>query len=173
MENNTRGKSYLISEDLKILENYIQELWHFLPIPMCLLNPAFNIINASNALGDISSHRVLEIIGENMEDFLRNFQEVKKELSSKESISSKEATLLAKEKKEIPVSLFAKIRRDERGDITGYFFAFIDAREVKEQEKELHEKVKELERFNRLAVGRELKMIDLKEEITRLRKKEK
>ena len=36
--------------------------------------------------------------------------------------------------------------------------------------KELQGKVEELERFNRLATGREMKMIELKEEIKRLKK---
>ena len=40
---------------------------------------------------------------------------------------------------------------------------------VKERTKDLQEKMKELERFNRLAVGRELKMVGLKEEIKKLK----
>ncbi len=39
---------------------------------------------------------------------------------------------------------------------------------VKERTKELQEKIEELERFHRLAVGRELKMLELKEEIKKL-----
>jgi len=41
--------------------------------------------------------------------------------------------------------------------------------QVKERTKELEEKIAELERFQRLAVGRELKMIDLKKEIKKLK----
>lgn len=41
---------------------------------------------------------------------------------------------------------------------------------VTERTKELQEKVDELERFNKIAVGRELKMIELKQEIARLEK---
>lgn len=41
--------------------------------------------------------------------------------------------------------------------------------EVKERTKDLQEKMTELERFNRLAVGREIKMIELKKEIRRLK----
>jgi len=40
---------------------------------------------------------------------------------------------------------------------------------VKQRTKEIQEKMEELERFNRLAVGRELKMIELKEEIKKLK----
>ena len=41
---------------------------------------------------------------------------------------------------------------------------------VNERTKELEEKMEELEKFNKLAVGRELKMIELKEEIEKLKK---
>ncbi|MDI6592133.1 MAG: hypothetical protein QME61_04390, partial [Patescibacteria group bacterium] len=40
---------------------------------------------------------------------------------------------------------------------------------IKERTKELRKKIEELERFQKLAVGRELKMIELKEEIERLK----
>ena len=42
-------------------------------------------------------------------------------------------------------------------------------KQVEERTKELQEKMEELEKFNRLAVGRELKMIGLKEEIKELK----
>ena len=40
---------------------------------------------------------------------------------------------------------------------------------IKERTKEIQEKMKELEKFNKLAVGRELKMVELKEEIKKLK----
>ncbi len=41
--------------------------------------------------------------------------------------------------------------------------------QIKERTKQLQEKIGELEKFNRLAVGRELKMVELKEENAKLR----
>jgi len=41
--------------------------------------------------------------------------------------------------------------------------------QVKQRTKELQEKIKELEKFHKLAVGRELKMIELKKEIKELK----
>jgi hypothetical protein len=41
---------------------------------------------------------------------------------------------------------------------------------VKERTRKLEEKMEELEKFNKLAVGRELKMIELKEEVEKLKK---
>jgi len=43
-------------------------------------------------------------------------------------------------------------------------------KQVKEKTKEFREKAEEAEKFNKLAVGRELKMIELKKEIERLKK---
>jgi len=169
-KNNQKRTIEPLIGDLKILENYVQELWHFLPIPVCFLNPGFNIINASKALEEISGYKGLEIIGENLEDFLKNFKGIKKELIKKKTIFGKEAIFLTKAKKEIIVSLSAKTRKDEKGNITGYFFAFIDMTEIKEKEEELQKKIKELEKLNRLAIGRELKMLTLKKEIERLKK---
>lgn len=40
---------------------------------------------------------------------------------------------------------------------------------VRERTKELQEKIEELEKFNQLAIGRELKMVELKEEIKKLK----
>jgi len=170
-DKNYQGKDIsLLLEDLERLEIHTEELWRFLPIPVCLANPVFNVVNTSKALDEISDYKGLEITGENLKDFLKDFEGIKKELTRKETISGKEATFLTKERKEIPVSLSAKVRKDEKGNITGYFFAFIDMTAIEEKEKELEKKVNELERFNKLAVGRELKMIKLKKEITNLKK---
>jgi nitrate/nitrite-specific signal transduction histidine kinase len=42
--------------------------------------------------------------------------------------------------------------------------------QVREKTKKLQEKVEELERFNKLVIGRELKMLELKKEIEELKK---
>jgi len=45
--------------------------------------------------------------------------------------------------------------------------------QVKQRTKELQERIEELEKFQRLTVGRELKMVELKEEIKKLKKENK
>lgn len=168
-KNNQQGRIELLAEDLKILENHVQELWHFLPIPACLTNPAFNIVNTSKVFEEASGCKETEIIGENIENFLKSFGKIKQEIAKEKTIVNQKAILLTKEKKEISVNLSIKAREDKNGDVSGYFFAFIDLSEIKEKEEELKRKIKELEQFQRIAVGRELKMAELKREIARLK----
>jgi PAS domain S-box-containing protein len=57
----------------------------------------------------------------------------------------------------------------KNGAITGTMVVFRDISDRKHMEEELRRNVEELERFNNLAMGREIKMIQLKEEINELR----
>ena len=61
--------------------------------------------------------------------------------------------------------------RDASGAITGVMGVSRDITTRKKMEKEVQEKVDDLERTNKLMIGRELKMIELKNEIEELRKK--
>jgi PAS domain S-box-containing protein len=58
--------------------------------------------------------------------------------------------------------------RDEKGEVLDVLASFLDITERKHMEADLRRNVEELERFNKLAIGREIKMIQLKEEINAL-----
>jgi hypothetical protein len=59
---------------------------------------------------------------------------------------------------------------DDRGEISEVIISFIDITERKKAEDELLKKIDELLLFQRLTVGRELKMIELKKEVNELLK---
>jgi PAS domain S-box-containing protein len=59
--------------------------------------------------------------------------------------------------------------KDEKGNIVGILGIFWDISEHKKMEDELKNRVKELEDFYNMSVGRELRMIELKKEIERLK----
>ncbi len=71
----------------------------------------------------------------------------------------------------------ASVYKDVRGNVLGVFAAARDVTaqkraeaEVAEQRGKELERLAELERFQKLTVGRELKMIELKKEIGELKK---
>ena len=101
---------------------------------------------------------------------LTDITEIKKfreELEEKVKERTKELEKRTKELEETKVSLEIKVKartkaiEEERTSLE---------EKVKERTKELQERVDELERFHKLTVGRELKMVELKEEIEKLKK---
>ena len=64
----------------------------------------------------------------------------------------------------------ASVYRDVAGNVLGVFAAARDVTEHVQAQREVVARLAELERFRRLTVGRELKMIELKKEIEYLKK---
>lgn len=160
----------LLLEDLMQLESYVRAFWEFLPIPICYVNPAFNIIDAGKKFEQFSGFEASELIGQGLERFFLDPQEVReieKKTKEEEAIFKKETVFLTKGDREVPVSISVAPRKDEKNNVIGYFFAFLDITERKKFEQELKERIEALERFQRIAVGRELKMVELKEALQR------
>lgn len=171
------------SEELEELERYIDELSSFLPLPFCIINPSGVILNINQAFSDLTGYNDLEIVGESASRLFQDkkeAEEMEKKILQGGLIKGQGVVLLTKSKKPIDVGVSGSLRKDKEGNIIGYFLAFSDISELKKLQKELEkkveertkqlkEKVDEMERFNRLAVGREIKMVELKQEIENLR----
>ncbi len=161
------------SADLEMLQEHLERLWDFLPNPTCDINGALIIINVGKSFLDFFSYQKTEIIGESIEKIFfkkEDFESFKKELSGKQAISHKEFTLVGKNGKIVPATVFVSPKKVE-GMVISYLVAFLDLTAVKEKETELEEKIKQLEFFQKLAEGRELKMVELKEKLEELRQK--
>jgi len=167
-----KEKANILTDDLVQLEKYVKDFWQFLPVPSCYTTPAFNILEMSQSLEELCDFTAQELTGEGVERLFIDKEAVgdlQEELSSNRAIFSKAIELLTQEGRSVPVSLSAVARQDEEGNIIGYFFAFADTRERKQFESELTERIEELEKFQNLAINRELKMVELKAEIVKLK----
>ncbi len=170
-------------EDIDDLEKYIEELTTFLPLAVCSLNPLGMIVDANLAFAKLTGFNQIEFISKPLSFFFLEKKEIEmiiEEINQKEIIKGKEFTLLTKNKKEIPVSLSFGSRKDRDGTFIGSFVGIFDISElkklqlnleekVKERTKKLQEKIEEMEKLQRLTIGRELKMIELKQEIEKLK----
>jgi hypothetical protein len=114
-----------------------------------------------------------EIIGRKIYDFLdeENREKVRKQerVRSESKRSLYEVSLLRSDGKRVPCLVNASPLLDGDGGKIGSFGMFTDIAERKHMEEELRRNVDELERFSKLAFGREKKMIQLKQEINELR----
>lgn len=172
-----------ISDELEELERYIDELSRFLPLPFCIVNPSDMILNVNKAFCDLTGYDELEIVGEPIGKVFEEEEEVgvlKEKVLKNGLVKGQEMILATKNQKAVNVSVSSSLRKDPDNNMIGYFFAFLDISELKklqrgleqkveERTKQLKEKIDELERFNHLAVGRELKMVELKQEIEKIR----
>ena len=169
-------------EDLGDLVSYIQDFNFFLPIAVCSISPNGDITDINRAFEELTNYKSLEIIGKPVKALFLEEDKIDKiinEAIKKKTVRSRELTLISKDKKKISVDLSVSVREDKKGNSIGYFASITDITEiekfqesleeqVKERTKELQEKINEMERFQKLTVGREIKMAELKKEIKRL-----
>jgi len=180
---NRKKESRQTMEDLEDLVSYIQDFNFFLPIAVCSISPNGDIIDINRAFEELTDYKPLEIIGKSVKTLFLEEDKTDKiinESIKKKTVRSRELTLLSKDKKKILVDFSVSVREDKKGNSIGYFASITDITEikkfqesleeqVKERTKELQDKIRELEKFQKITVGRELKMIELKKEIERLR----
>lgn len=89
-----------------------------------------------------------------------------------------ETIFLTKQQKRIPVMLSGTVMKDAQGTPTGFVGVFRDITKRKQAEeegeklnKQVVEKVSEMERFSKFTIGREMQMVDLKKEVNELCKR--
>ncbi|KPJ56584.1 hypothetical protein AMJ49_04525 [Parcubacteria bacterium DG_74_2] len=134
---------------------------------------------------DKLKYKEQDLIGKDMQDIIKNgkerWQDVFQKLKQKDIISGQEIHFLTKGNKEIPFLLDASLIK-VKGKTTGIINIgkevadMVSYREELESEvekrtKEIQERVDELERFYKLTVGRELRMVELKQEIKKLKER--
>ena len=172
-----------IREDLEDLVSYVENFNSFLPIAVCSVSPNGDITEVNRALEELVGYKPLDIIGRSLKTLFLEKDRIEKDIRRAmkgKPARDKELTLISKYKKKISADLSLSLRKDKKGNLIGYFASIADITEikkfqeslekqVKERTKELQGKITELEKFQKITVGRELKMIELKKEIERLK----
>lgn len=114
-----------------------------------------------------------EITGKNWRPFFtqESLEIIEREHKKRiEGISSHyEVEIIGKRGSRRTVIVYANPLFSENSQFYGTIATFFDVTERKKMEKEITKRVKELEDFYKMAVGREMKMIELKEEIEKLK----
>lgn len=147
MEKETQ-KDTLLADDLASLESYIHDLFHFSSLPICFISNIGVFLEVNPVFEEISKYKSYEIIGQPVEDLFKKgeLDKLVKETFKKGSVMGKEMELIAKGGKKIDVQAFTKLRKNEEGDVVGYFFSPIDITEFKKREEKLKKKIEELKK---------------------------
>ncbi|MEK7173445.1 MAG: PAS domain-containing protein [Patescibacteria group bacterium] len=163
-----------LTEDLQVLEGYIKSFWEILPIPVCSTNPIFTILETGRTFDILFGYGKDELMGSFLDALFEredDFKRFSTQFSQEKKLANFEVVLRTKKGKNLSVLISAIAREDEQGEVVGHLFSFVDVSLIKKTERELREKVEELEKVNKLMIGRELKMVELKEEIKKGKEK--
>jgi PAS domain S-box-containing protein len=113
-----------------------------------------------------------QIIGKKVTEFLdkENTAILNEQIAERRKgrMSAYELAYLLPDGSTVPCLLNATPLLDAEGNKVGSFAMVTDITERKQAEEELHRNIEDLERFSRMAVGREERMIELKKEINEL-----
>jgi PAS domain S-box-containing protein len=176
-----------VEEEIKNSQQRLAQIIDFLPDPTWVVDNEGKVVcwnkaiekllnvKAENMLGKGNYEHALPFYGERrpvLIDLVRNWQPEYEEKYL--SVKKEGKNLISESYHEhlgdggIYLSATAGLLYDAAGKITGAIETLRDSTEHKHMEADLRRNLEELERFNKLANGREIKMIQLKEEINEL-----
>jgi PAS domain S-box-containing protein len=175
---NEEEKIKTLLEDISLLEGYAYDLFAFTPLPLCFVNPKGMVLEVNPTFVKVTGYGEYDVVGESMSLFIeeKEAERILKKTMEENTVEKERINIKKKDGGELLVMVSTKIRKTKEDGVNGAFFSFFDLTEVKEKEekvqesnKKLQEKMEEMEKINSLTIGRELKMVELKEEIEKLK----
>ena len=148
--------------------------------PLVTISPEGKITDVNEATVKVTGVPREQLIDTDFSDYFTEPQKARggyREVFEKGFVTDYPLTIRHKDGQLTDVLYNASVYRDVGGNVLGVFAAARDVTsqkraeaEVAEQRNKELERLAELERFQKLTVGRELKMIELKKEISELRR---
>ena len=155
---------------------YIRSLIEASLDPLVAISPDGKITDVNKSTEDVTGETRKKLIGSDFSDYFTEPAKAKegyKQVFKKGTIRDYPLEIRHKNGSIVSVLYNASVYRDESGKIIGIFAAARDITKRKQAEKEAKKRIKELEKFHRLTVDRELKMVELKKEVKELKEKQK
>lgn len=134
-----------LQEDLNEVTAYLGDFLSFLPLPICDVSPAGMISNVNKAFEKLTGFRFSEAVGEYLSKFFTERGDVNTCLTTSEKdnvVQNKELSLVTKDNRKVSVSVSFAAKRDNRGELMGYFVGVTDITLLKDLQTRTEEKIK-------------------------------
>ena len=167
-------------EQLRYASQYARSLVEASLDPLVTISPEGKITDVNEATIKVTGVPREKLIGTDFSEYFTEPEKAREgyqQVFAKGFVTDYPLTIRHKDGRLTDVLYNASVYKDARGNVLGVFAAARDVTaqkkaeaEVAEQRTKELERLAELERFQKLTVGRELKMIELKKEIEEMRK---
>ena len=167
-------------EKLRSASQYARSLIEASRDPLVTISPEGKITDVNEATAKVTGVPRETLIGADFSDYFTEPEKARsgyREVFEKGFVTDYPLTIRRHDGRLTDVLYNASVYRDSQGSVRGVFAAARDVTAQKKAEDEVAdqrnnemERMGELERFQKLTVGRELKMIELKKEIADLHK---